>query len=261
MRAGAGRAIVRGPGFGSEGAGPSIRRQRGHRDMHDIIRQLEEKRRLARLGGGERRIEGQHKKGKLTARERIELLLDPSSFEEWDMFVEHRCSDFGMADQRIPGDGVVTGYGTVNGRLVFVFSQDFTVFGGSQLRPNIHIKDMVDLYCSVLEMPHQKVHRKIYNAGYQNHSVKKIAEIVQEVVSKEIPARKNIELVTTPSDDHRSYHISSDKIMKELGFMPRRTLEDAVRDLARAFREGKIQNSFEDARYFNIKTMQNINLK
>ena len=99
--------------------------------MHDIIRQLDEKRRLARLGGGERRIESQHAKGKLTARERIGVLLDPNSFEEWDMFVEHRCTDFGMAEQTTPGDGVVTGYGTVNGRLVFVFSQDFTVFGGS----------------------------------------------------------------------------------------------------------------------------------
>jgi propionyl-CoA carboxylase beta chain len=99
--------------------------------MHDIIRQLEEKRELARLGGGVKRIEAQHAKGKLTARERIELLLDPGSFEEWDMFVEHRCTDFGMEDQKIPGDGVVTGYGTINGRMVFVFSQDFTVFGGA----------------------------------------------------------------------------------------------------------------------------------
>ena len=99
--------------------------------MHDIIRQLDEKRQQARLGGGEKRIEAQHKKGKLTARERIELLLDPDSFEEWDMFVEHRCTDFGMEKQTPPGDGVVTGHGTVNGRLIFVFSQDFTVFGGS----------------------------------------------------------------------------------------------------------------------------------
>jgi propionyl-CoA carboxylase beta chain len=99
--------------------------------MHDIIRQLEEKRGLARLGGGEKRIESQHAKGKLTARERLEMLLDPGSFEEWDMFVEHRCTDFGMEDQKIPGDGVVTGYGTINGRMVFVFSQDFTVFGGA----------------------------------------------------------------------------------------------------------------------------------
>lgn len=99
--------------------------------MNEIIQQLERKRNAAELGGGQRRIDSQHSKGKLTARERIDLLLDPDSFEEWDMFVEHRCGDFGMADNKIPGDGVVTGYGTVNGRLVFVFSQDFTVFGGS----------------------------------------------------------------------------------------------------------------------------------
>jgi len=99
--------------------------------MQDIIRRLADKREAAKLGGGQKRIDTQHAKGKLTARERIELLLDEGSFEEWDMFVEHRCNDFDMADQKIPGDGVVTGYGTVNGRLMFVFSQDFTVFGGS----------------------------------------------------------------------------------------------------------------------------------
>ncbi|HZT18566.1 MAG TPA: carboxyl transferase domain-containing protein, partial [Dongiaceae bacterium] len=99
--------------------------------MREILRQLEEKRAAARAGGGARRIEAQHAKGRLTARERIELLMDPGSFEEWDMFVEHRSTDFGMDEQKIPGDGVVTGYGTVNGRLIFVFSQDFTVFGGS----------------------------------------------------------------------------------------------------------------------------------
>jgi propionyl-CoA carboxylase beta chain len=99
--------------------------------MHDIIEQLERKRAQARLGGGEKRIAAQHNKGKLTARERLELLLDEGTFEEWDMFVEHRSHDFGMADNKIPGDGVVTGYGMINGRLVFVFSQDFTVFGGA----------------------------------------------------------------------------------------------------------------------------------
>ena len=99
--------------------------------MNDTLQQLEAKRALARLGGGEKRIAAQHAKGKLTARERLEILLDEGSFEEWDMFVEHRCVDFGMQDQRIPGDGVVTGYGMINGRLVFVFSQDFTVFGGA----------------------------------------------------------------------------------------------------------------------------------
>ncbi|MEI6675399.1 MAG: acyl-CoA carboxylase subunit beta [Verrucomicrobiota bacterium] len=99
--------------------------------MHDIIRQLEAKRAAARLGGGKPRIDAQHRKGKLTARERLDLLLDPESFEEWDMFKEHRCTDFGMDQQLVPGDGVVTGYGTINGRLMFVFSQDFTVFGGA----------------------------------------------------------------------------------------------------------------------------------
>ncbi|MRG73708.1 methylmalonyl-CoA carboxyltransferase [Alphaproteobacteria bacterium HT1-32] len=99
--------------------------------MQTIIQRLEEKRASARAGGGERRVASQHAKGKLTARERIDLFLDEDSFEEWDMFVEHRSTDFGMADNRVSGDGVVTGHGTVNGRTVFVFSQDFTVFGGS----------------------------------------------------------------------------------------------------------------------------------
>jgi len=99
--------------------------------MSDILRRLDEKREAARAGGGARRVKAQHERGKLTARERLDVLLDPGSFEEWDMFVEHRSQDFGMAEQKIPGDGVVTGYGTINGRLVFVFSQDFTVFGGS----------------------------------------------------------------------------------------------------------------------------------
>jgi propionyl-CoA carboxylase beta chain len=99
--------------------------------MQSIVEQLEEKRKAAALGGGQHRVDVQHSRGKLTARERIDLLLDEGSFEEWDTFVEHRCTDFGMADKKVPGDGVVTGYGTVNGRVVFIFSQDFTVFGGS----------------------------------------------------------------------------------------------------------------------------------
>ncbi|NIZ10237.1 acyl-CoA carboxylase subunit beta [Pseudooceanicola sp. HF7] len=99
--------------------------------MKDILQELKERRETARLGGGQKRIDAQHGKGKLTARERIELLLDPESFEEFDMFVAHRCTDFGMEKQRPYGDGVVTGWGTINGRMVYVFSQDFTVFGGS----------------------------------------------------------------------------------------------------------------------------------
>ncbi|MGE4648029.1 MAG: carboxyl transferase domain-containing protein, partial [Arenicellales bacterium] len=99
--------------------------------MHQIIEELERRRLAAEQGGGQKRIEAQHAKGKLTARERIGVLLDENSFEEWDIFVEHRCTDFDMAEKTVPGDGVVTGHGTINGRTVFVFSQDFTVFGGS----------------------------------------------------------------------------------------------------------------------------------
>ncbi len=99
--------------------------------MKDILNELERRRDAARMGGGEARIASQHAKGKLTARERLEILLDDDSFEETDMFVEHRCVDFGMGERQVPGDGVVTGHGTVNGRLVYVFAKDFTVFGGS----------------------------------------------------------------------------------------------------------------------------------
>jgi len=99
--------------------------------MQTVLDELEQRRAIARLGGGQARIDAQHKKGKLTARERIDLFLDEGSFEEFDMFVEHRCTDFGMENNKIPGDGVVTGWGTVNGRTVYLFAKDFTVFGGS----------------------------------------------------------------------------------------------------------------------------------
>ena len=99
--------------------------------MQEILAKLELRRAEARAGGGEKRSKAQHARGKLTARERIDLLLDEDSFEEFDMFVEHRSTDFGMEKSKIPGDGVVTGWGTVNGRVVYVFAKDFTVFGGS----------------------------------------------------------------------------------------------------------------------------------
>ena len=102
--------------------------------MNDINRMLEKRRQVARQGGGEKRIEAQHARGKLTARERIDLLLDPRSFEEIDMFVEHDCHEFGMEERKIPGDGVVTGWGTVNGRPIYIYAKDFTVFGGSLSR-------------------------------------------------------------------------------------------------------------------------------
>src|SRR5665213_3228449 len=99
--------------------------------MLKVLEEVERRREAARMGGGQTRIDAQHNKGKLTARERLEVLLDEHSFEELDMYVEHNCVDFGMDQNHIPGDGVVTGSGTVNGRLVFVFSQDFTVYGGA----------------------------------------------------------------------------------------------------------------------------------
>lgn len=117
--------------------------------MKDILQELEGRRKEARLGGGERRIEVQHSKGKLTARERIDLLLDEDSFEEFDMFMAHRCTDFGMEKQHHAGDGVVTGWGTINGRMVYVFSQDFTVFGGSLSETN------AQKICKIMDMAMQ----------------------------------------------------------------------------------------------------------
>ncbi|MEM6340393.1 MAG: acyl-CoA carboxylase subunit beta [Pseudomonadota bacterium] len=114
--------------------------------MKDILNELEGRRSAARLGGGQKRIDSQHGRGKLTARERVELLLDAGSFEEFDMFVTHRCTEFGMENQKPAGDGVVTGWGTINGRMVYVFSQDFTVLGGSV--SETHAKKI----CKIMDM-------------------------------------------------------------------------------------------------------------
>lgn len=135
-----------------------------------------------------------------------------------------------------------------------------SVFGGQQTRPNIHIEDMADLYSLLLKLPDERIGGRTYNAGYQNYTVARLAQIVREVVQEEVPERKSIEIVTTPSNDPRSYRISSEKIKRELGFLPRRTIEDAVRDLIAAFRAGKIPNSFTELRYYNIKTMQQVEL-
>lgn len=136
-----------------------------------------------------------------------------------------------------------------------------TVFGGAQMRPNIHIDDVTDLYLMLLELPDERIAGKTFNAGYQNRTVAELAEIVRDVVRREMPGREHIEIVTTPSDDRRSYHISSEKIRRELGFVPRRSVEDAVRDLVAAFRAGKLPNALSDIRYYNIKTMQAVNLQ
>lgn len=131
-----------------------------------------------------------------------------------------------------------------------------TVFGGSQKRPNIHIEDIKDLYVSLLEMPAGMIAGKTFNAGYQNCTVAEVAEIVRSVVSREVPGRERLQIVTVPSNDVRSYHISSEKIRRELGFVPKRTIEDAVHDLCRAFSEGKIPDPLGDVRYYNVRTLQ-----
>jgi nucleoside-diphosphate-sugar epimerase len=128
--------------------------------------------------------------------------------------------------------------------------REITVFGGSQRRPNLHIEDMTDLYVAALQWPDDKIDGKIYNAGWQNLSISEIAELVQREVGEDV------RIVTSPTDDLRSYHISSEKIQRELGWVPQRTVRDAVRDLLAAFRAGKAPSSLTDSRYFNIKTMQ-----
>jgi nucleoside-diphosphate-sugar epimerase len=133
-----------------------------------------------------------------------------------------------------------------------------TVFGGAQLRPNLHIEDMVDAYCLMIDAPADQIAGQIFNIGYQNLTISRIAEIVRDVVREEFPDRPPIEIVTTPSNDPRSYHINSDKIRRMLGFVPKRAVEDAVRDLCRAFRDGKLPNSLQDERYFNVRTMKSI---
>jgi len=137
-----------------------------------------------------------------------------------------------------------------------VNSGKITVFGGAQLRPNIHIDDITDLYVQLLREPDARIAGKIYNAGYQNLSVAEIARIVRDTVEKQMPDRAPIEIVTTDTNDMRSYHVCSSKIRRELGFVPRHTIEDAVRDLVTAFRQGRIPDSMTDPRYYNIKTMQ-----
>ena len=132
---------------------------------------------------------------------------------------------------------------------------EITVFGGDQMRPNLHIEDMTDFYVFLLDLPDQKIHRKIYNVGYENYKVGEIAELVKKVIDPRLLIK------TTPSDDNRSYHVSSKKVKEELGYVPTHSIEDAVMDLKKAFDEGKIPDPMTDKRYYNIKTMQSLSLK
>ena len=133
--------------------------------------------------------------------------------------------------------------------------REISVFGGSQLRPNIHIEDMADAYMVILDAPDEKISQKVFNVGCENHSVLELAKTVQEVVSRDV------KLVVTPTDDLRSYHVSSAKILKELGFATKHTIKQASIDLVQAFEKGLLPNSLEDERYFNIKKMQSIYLE
>lgn len=127
---------------------------------------------------------------------------------------------------------------------------EIKVFGGEQKRPNLHIKDMAGLYVFLLQQEDEKIQRKIYNVGYENYKVREIAEMVQKTLGE------GISIITSPTDDNRSYHVSSRRIKEELGFVPSHTIEEAILDLKEAFESGKIPNSMEDEKYFNIKTMK-----
>lgn len=133
--------------------------------------------------------------------------------------------------------------------------REISVFGGAQLRPNIHIADMVEIYLVLIEAPKEKIAGEIFNGGYENHSVLQLAEAVRDVIGEDVT------LKTTPTDDNRSYHVSSKKIADRLGFTASHTIKDAVSDIKNAFEKGLLPNSLKDEMYFNIKRMQSINLK
>ena len=136
-----------------------------------------------------------------------------------------------------------------------VTNRKIKVFGGEQMRPNIHIDDMSELYVRALEWSDSVIDGKTYNVGYHNHKVREIAGIVKGVVGEDV------EIVTTPTNDNRSYHVSSEKIKRELGFTPRHTIEQAVQDLVVAFKKGRVPASMTDDRYYNIQRMQNVSLR
>jgi nucleoside-diphosphate-sugar epimerase len=142
---------------------------------------------------------------------------------------------------------ILTNHAINNGRI--------TVFGGDQLRPNIHVEDMTDLYLTLLERPDEAINGKTWNAGYHNLKVRTIADMVREEVGPKV------DIVVTPTDDHRSYHVSSEKIRRDLGFVAGRTVKDAIVDLKAAFLAGKVPNSMTDDRYYNIKRMQALKLR
>ncbi len=142
---------------------------------------------------------------------------------------------------------ILTNHAVNNGKI--------TVFGGAQKRPNIHIQDVTDLYIRSLEWPDRAVDGEVFNAGYENHTITQLAETVRSRVGD------GVEIVTVPTDDHRSYHISSDKIRRQLDFTPQHSISEAVEDLVAAFGASRIPDAMSDMRYYNIKTMQALKLR
>lgn len=136
-----------------------------------------------------------------------------------------------------------------------------TVFGGTQKRPNIHIDDVTDLYVKMLEYPDEMIAGEIFNAGYENHTVSQLAEMVKTVVEEQFPEKAPVRIETTATNDNRSYHVSSRKIAEKLGYRPERTIEDAVKDLCCAFKTGKFQNSLTNEEYVNVKTVKKLELQ
>jgi nucleoside-diphosphate-sugar epimerase len=139
-----------------------------------------------------------------------------------------------------------------------VNNRKITVFGGSQMRPNLHIVDYCDAVQLLLDAPDSKIADQIFNVGYQNMSIMELAGLVKRVVEQEFPDQGKIDIVTTPTDDNRSYHINSDKIRRALGFTPRHTIEQAVRDLCHAFRDGRLTNTMADDIYYNVRRMKRL---
>lgn len=139
-----------------------------------------------------------------------------------------------------------------------VNKNQITVFGGNQQRPNLHIQDMCDLYKLMITAPAEKIQGEIFNVGYQNQTIMDLAYIVKKVVEKEFPEKGEIPVKVTESNDNRSYRINSDKIKRVLGFVPKHDIEQAVRDICQAFKAGKLQNSFDDESYFNVKQIQKL---
>ena len=207
-------------------------------------------------------VYGVKKEDKVTEELSLEPLTDYSRFKAMceEVLAKHYAPGFTCVTVR---PATVCGYSprlrldlTVNILTNHAINKGrITVFGGEQLRPNLHIEDMADLYLKLLEAPDKQIDRKVWNAGYHNLKVREIAELVRSVVGK------SAEIVTEPTNDNRSYQVSSEKIAREFGFKPRHTVEDAIRDLKGAFAGGKISNPMTDMRYYNIRTMQAVKLQ